>query len=159
VIRLRSVWHRSGPQDLKAANKTVEYLARYANRVAISNSRLIAIEGDQVLFSYKDYRDGGQWKTTELHGVEFIRRFLQHVLPPRLRHIGHEEKRTVSRRFCLSSRHDTRSPLHLKFQAKERLRVRFSAGRTRIPAASRIKRILHNPGWISRTVPSGEIST
>ena len=77
VIRLRSVWDRSGPQDLEAANKTVEYLARYANRVAISNSRLVAIQGDQVLFSYKDYRDGGQWKTTELHGVEFIGRFDQ----------------------------------------------------------------------------------
>lgn len=81
VIRLRSVWDRSGPEDRQAANKTVAYLARYANRVAISNSRLIAIEGDQVLFSYKDYRDGGQWKTAEVHGVEFIGRFLQHVLP------------------------------------------------------------------------------
>jgi hypothetical protein len=39
---------------LEAANKTVAYLARYANRVAISNSRLVAIKGDQVLFSYKD---------------------------------------------------------------------------------------------------------
>ncbi len=84
-VRARS--RRPKPQDLEAANKTVEYLTRYANRVAISNSRLIAIEGDQVLFSYKDYRDGGQWKTAELHGVEFIGRFLQHVLPQRLRHI------------------------------------------------------------------------
>jgi hypothetical protein len=87
VIRLRSVWDRSGPEVLEAANKTVAYLARYANRVAISNSRLVAIEDDQVLFSYKDYRDGGQWKTAEVHGVEFIGRFLQHVLPQRLRHI------------------------------------------------------------------------
>ena len=54
VIRLRSVWDRSGPEDLEAAKRTVAYLARYANRVAISNSRLIAIEGDQVLFAYKD---------------------------------------------------------------------------------------------------------
>ncbi len=87
ILRLRSVSDRSGPQDLEAANKTVEYLARYANRVAISNSRLIAIEGDEVLFSYKDYRDGRQWETAELHGVLFIGRFLQHVLPQRLRHI------------------------------------------------------------------------
>ena len=48
----------------------------YANRVAISNSRLVAIQGDQVLFSYKDYRDGGQWKTAEVHGVEYTRIFL-----------------------------------------------------------------------------------
>ena len=84
-VRARS--RRPKPQDLEAANQTVEYLARYAHHVAISNSRLIAIEGDQVLFSYKDYRDGSQWKTAELHGVEFIGRFLQHVLPQRLRHI------------------------------------------------------------------------
>ena len=87
VIRLRSVWDRTGPEDADAAARTVEYLARYANRVAISNSRLMAIEGDQVLFRYKDYQDGDQWKTSGLPGVEFIGRFLLHVLPQRLRHI------------------------------------------------------------------------
>ena len=87
MIRLRSVWDRTGPEDADAAARTVEYLARYANRVAISNSRLMAIEGGQVLFRYKDYRDGDQWKTKGLPGVEFIRRFLLHVLPQRFRHI------------------------------------------------------------------------
>jgi hypothetical protein len=87
VIRLRSVWDRTGPEDTDAAARTVEYLARYANRLAISNSRLIAIQGDQVLLRYKDYRDEDQWKTASLPGVEFIRRFLLHVPPPRLRHI------------------------------------------------------------------------
>ena len=87
VIRLRSVWDRTGPEDAEAAARTVEYLARYANRVAISNSRLIAIEGGQVLFRYKDYKDGDQWKTASLPGVEFIGRFLLHVLPQRFRHI------------------------------------------------------------------------
>jgi hypothetical protein len=81
------VWDRTGPEDADAAARTVEYLARYANRVAISNSRLIAIQGDEVLFRYKDYRDGDQWKTKALPGVEFIRRFLLHVLPLRFRHI------------------------------------------------------------------------
>jgi hypothetical protein len=85
VIRLRSVWDRTGPEDADAAARTVEYLARYANRVAISNSRFIAIQGDEVLFRYKDHRDGDQWKTKALPGVEFIRRFLLHVLPLRFR--------------------------------------------------------------------------
>jgi len=66
---------------------TCGYLARYANRVAISNGRLIAIEDDEVLFRYKDYRDGDQWKTKRMPGVEFIGRFLHHVLPLGLRHI------------------------------------------------------------------------
>ena len=60
---------------------------RYANRVAISNSRLLGIEGKEVLFRYKDYRDGDQWKTMRMPGVEFIRRFLLHVLPKGMRHI------------------------------------------------------------------------
>ena len=87
VIRLRSVWDRTGPEDADAAARTVEYLARCANRVAISNSRLVAIEGGQVLFRYKDYKDGDQWKTTRMPGLEFIGRFLLHVLPQRFRHI------------------------------------------------------------------------
>ena len=87
VVRQRSVWDRRGSEDHEAAAKTVDYLARYANRVAISNSRLVAIEGDEVLFRYKDYKDGDQWKTARIPGVEFIGRFLQHVLPKGLRHI------------------------------------------------------------------------
>ena len=55
--------------------------------MAISNGRLVAIEGDEVLFRYKDYKDGDQWKTARMPGVEFIRRFLLHVLPKGLRHI------------------------------------------------------------------------
>ena len=77
----------AGRGDVDAAAKTVDYLSRYANRVAISNGRLVAIEGEEVLFRYKDYRDGNQWKTKRMPGVEFIGRFLQHVFPQRLRHI------------------------------------------------------------------------
>ena len=87
VVRQRSVWDRRGSGDVEAAAKTVDYLSRYANRVAISNGRLVAIEGEEVLFRYKDYKDGDQWKTARMPGVEFIGRFLQHVLPKGLRHI------------------------------------------------------------------------
>jgi hypothetical protein len=59
--------------------------------VAISNYRLIAIEAGQVHFYWKDYADGNQQKTMALDGVEFIRRFLLHVVPSgfmRIRHFG-----------------------------------------------------------------------
>jgi hypothetical protein len=62
------------------------------------------IEGDQVLFSYKDYRDGGQWKTAEVHGVEFIGRFLQHVLLQRLRHIRRYGFARLQKGFVCTSR-------------------------------------------------------
>ena len=53
----------------------------------MSNSRLLAIDGEQVLFRYRDHRDGGEWKTTSFPGVEFIERFLRHLLPKGFRHI------------------------------------------------------------------------
>jgi hypothetical protein len=69
------------------------YLARYTHRVAISNSRLREINDKQVTFTYKDYRRKGnnKHKTMQLDTVEFIRRFMLHVLPPgfhRIRHFG-----------------------------------------------------------------------
>src|ERR1700688_1035071 len=76
-----------GPQAVLA------YLSRYTHRVAIANSRLIAIDRDGVTFSWKDYRLDGRerFKTMTLATSEFIRRFLMHVLPggfPRIRHYG-----------------------------------------------------------------------
>jgi hypothetical protein len=71
--------------------QVLKYLARYTHRVAISNYRLISLEGDQVEFFYKDYADEGKQKTMKLKAVEFIRRFLLHVLPAgfvRIRHYG-----------------------------------------------------------------------
>ena len=63
------------------------YLARYESRVAISNDRLMGIENDEVLFWYHDKRDGGQKKIAQLPALEFIGRFLQHVLPRGKRHV------------------------------------------------------------------------
>jgi putative transposase/transposase-like zinc-binding protein len=69
----------------------LKYLARYTHRVAISNYRLIGIEDGKVHFYWKDYADGNRQKTMALDGVEFIRRFLLHVVPSgfmRIRHFG-----------------------------------------------------------------------
>jgi len=66
-------------------------LARYVHRVAISNQRLVKIEDDQVFFTWKNYARANQVKTMALPAVEFIRRFLLHVLPSgfvRIRHYG-----------------------------------------------------------------------
>jgi len=69
------------------------YLARYTHRVAISNSRLIALDEAGVTFKWKDYRIKGRdrLRTMTLDAAEFIRRFLLHVLPSgfhRIRHYG-----------------------------------------------------------------------
>ena len=69
------------------------YLSRYTHRVAISNSRLIALDDNGVTFKWKDYRIEGRdrYKRMTLAYDEFIRRFLIHVLPDgfhRIRHYG-----------------------------------------------------------------------
>ena len=71
--------------------QVLKYLARYTHRVAISNHRLIALENGEVTFQWKDYASEGKQKTMTLKAIEFIRRFLPHVLPAgfvRIRHFG-----------------------------------------------------------------------
>jgi len=59
------------------------YLSRYIYRVAIDDSRIkrISVEDRTVTFSYKDYRKNGKIRLMTLDALEFIERFLQHVLP------------------------------------------------------------------------------
>jgi predicted RNA-binding Zn-ribbon protein involved in translation (DUF1610 family) len=69
------------------------YLSRYTHRVAIANSRLIALDEQGITFTWKDYRAKERFrhKTMTLAADEFIRRFLLHVLPAgfhRIRHYG-----------------------------------------------------------------------
>lgn len=69
----------------------LEYLGRYTHRVAISNRRLLTLEDGQLSFRWKDYRDRNQHKVMTVAAEEFIRRFLQHALPPgfqRIRYYG-----------------------------------------------------------------------
>jgi len=71
--------------------QVIEYLGRYSHKIAISNRRIISLEGGQVLFSAKDYRKGGRKKVLKLSDEEFIRRFALHILPKgftRIRHFG-----------------------------------------------------------------------
>ena len=77
----------AGPEQVLA------YLSRYTHRVAISNSRLVALDDRGVTFRWKDYREHGRtrYKTMTLATEEFMRRFLLHVLPSgfhRIRHYG-----------------------------------------------------------------------
>jgi hypothetical protein len=69
--------------------QVLKYLARYTHRVAISNRRLLSMEDGRVTFEWKDYAAGDQTRTMSLDGVEFIRRFLVHVLPSGFVHIRH----------------------------------------------------------------------
>ena len=69
----------------------LQYLGRYAHRVALSNERLLSLSDQSVRFRYKDYARGSRQRVMSLAPQEFIRRFLLHVLPRhfvRIRHYG-----------------------------------------------------------------------
>jgi hypothetical protein len=69
----------------------LHYLARYTHRVAISNHRILVVNDSQVTFRWKDYAHHNKQRTMTLTCEEFLRRFLQHLLPkgfPRIRYFG-----------------------------------------------------------------------
>jgi len=71
-------WH---PDLFKQGKDAVlQYLARYVFRIAITNHRLISMDESHVTLRYKDHNTG-QWETERVEGVQFLRRFLFHVLP------------------------------------------------------------------------------
>ena len=73
------------------AERGLQYLGRYTHRVAISHERLQRVENDRIVFDWKDYRDEGKVKEMSLEAVDFLRRFLMHLLPSgfhRIRYYG-----------------------------------------------------------------------
>ncbi|MGQ9665632.1 MAG: IS91 family transposase [bacterium] len=77
----KTSWNVYAKPALNNAEKVIEYLGRYTHRVAISNARIVDIVNDKVLFKWKDYRHGGKLKIMQVDAVEFINRFMTHVLP------------------------------------------------------------------------------
>jgi hypothetical protein len=89
----RCDWVVYAKQPFAGPEQVLSYLARYTHRVAIANSRLLAFDGVEVRFKWKDYRSDGvaRRKVMTLAASEFMRRFLLHVLPDgfhRIRHYG-----------------------------------------------------------------------
>jgi hypothetical protein len=89
----KSEWVVYAKRPFAGPEAVLAYLARYTHRVAISNSRLLALDETGVTFKWKDYRIKGRdrLKTMTLDAAEFIRRFLMHVLPSgfhRIRNYG-----------------------------------------------------------------------
>jgi hypothetical protein len=83
VVEVRAPF--GGPEHV------LKYLARYTHRVAISNGRLMELRDGQVIFRWRDSADHNTQKVMTIDAVEFIRRFLLHVLPPgfvKIRHFG-----------------------------------------------------------------------
>ncbi|MGC2528473.1 MAG: IS91 family transposase [Candidatus Acidiferrum sp.] len=86
----------------------LKYLARYTHRVAIANGRLLDMNNGQVRFKWRDSRDNNRIKVMSLDAVEFIRRFLLHVLPGgfvKIRHFGLLANRNRRQTLALCRQH------------------------------------------------------
>ena len=77
----RKDWVVYAKATFAGPEQVLQYLGRYTHRVAIANSRIVAMDSDTVSFTYRDRADGNKVKTMVLKADEFIRRFLLHVLP------------------------------------------------------------------------------
>ena len=78
-----TVWYKDWvvhSQPVGKGQQALKYLAPYIFRVALSNRRLVKFENNKVTFRYRK-SDTGQWRICTLEVFEFLRRFLQHVLP------------------------------------------------------------------------------
>ena len=87
----REDWVVYAKRPFGGPEHVLHYLARYTHRVAISNHRLVDVTDANVTFRWKDYAHHNQRRTMTLTHEEFLRRFLQHVLPkgfPRIRYFG-----------------------------------------------------------------------
>ena len=87
----RHDWVVYAKQPLGGPAQVLEYLGRYTHRVAISNERILGMEGSRVRFRVRDSANGNRKKVLRLEAGEFIGRFMQHMLPggfKRIRHYG-----------------------------------------------------------------------
>jgi hypothetical protein len=87
----RDDWVVYAKKPFGGPEHVLHYLARYTHRVAISNHRIVDMDDAQVTFRWKDYAHHRKSRTMTITHEEFLRRFLQHVLPrgfPRIRYFG-----------------------------------------------------------------------
>jgi hypothetical protein len=100
----RMKWNVHVKPPFGGPEQVLKYLARYTHRVAISNSRILSITDGKVTFLWKDYADASKIKPMTLDAVEFIRRFLLHILPAsfvRIRQFGFLANRARREKLAL----------------------------------------------------------
>jgi hypothetical protein len=114
-------WHAYAKPPFGGPEHVLAYLANYTHRIAISNRRILSFDGETVTFSWRDYADHHAQKTMALDAVKFLRRFLQHVLPPRftrVRYYGFLANRDraaniAKARELIGSKRHLRPPPHI----------------------------------------------
>jgi hypothetical protein len=110
-----TVWQQDWVVDIIAVGSglpALKYVANYVYKTAFSSQRILGDDGQQITFRYRD-SDDGQWKPAQLTPTEFIRRFLQHVLPrgfQRVRYFGWLSAAAKKKRQRISALLDWKAP-------------------------------------------------
>jgi hypothetical protein len=105
---IKKPWVVYAKQAFGSPHSVVEYLGRYTHRVAISNARILKVSDTHVTFRWCDRANNYKSKTTTVTGLEFLERFIQHIVPPhfrRIRHLGFLSSRNKARCINLVRRH------------------------------------------------------
>jgi hypothetical protein len=103
----RKEWVVYAKPPFGGPSQVLKYLARYTHGVAISNQRILSIDAEHVCFRWRDRSAQSRQRTMTITGVEFVRRFLLHVLPSgfvRIRHYGFLANRVRDERIELARR-------------------------------------------------------
>ena len=121
----RTEWVVYSKPPFGGLEHVLKYLARYTHRVAISNGRLISLENGLVRFHWRDSRPNNRSSTMRLDAVEFIRRFLLHVLPAgfvKIRQFGllANRKRRHALELCRAHLHVTVAELTTLLSEQQR---------------------------------------
>ena len=139
--------------------QTLKYLARYTHRVAIANHRITAVDDGSVSFRYKDYARGNRQRVMKLGAVEFLRRFLQHVLPDRfvrIRHFGflanrsRKAKLALCRELIAGDIDDDTDPIELAASLETADDDRDRCPKCRVGTMRRIETFDRQPTWTYR---------
>lgn len=110
-------WYTYTKKTFSGPLAVVQYLGRYTHKIAISNNRVISVDEQAVAIKVRDYKCRNKTKALRLKGIEFIRRFLMHILPKgfiKIRHYGilaNRNKKTkleLSRKLTLSPTYESR---------------------------------------------------
>lgn len=115
----RKNWIPHIKETFNGNGNAVKYLARYAYRTAIANSRIDSVSESDVSFNYKDYADESKEKVLKVPTEEFVSRFLKHILPKgfcRIRFVGFLANSCKTRKLKLI--HKLRNTIYLENPVK-----------------------------------------
>ncbi|AOT70565.1 IS91 family transposase [Geosporobacter ferrireducens] len=119
-------WYTYTQRTFSGPLAVVKYLGRYTHRIAISNNRIVSMDEHTVTITVKDYKDKNKTKTIVMEGVEFIRRFLMHILPKgfvKIRHYGLLANRNKKTKLALCRKLTVSSVYKPQFESHSTIEI------------------------------------